>query len=71
MEDLVSEISSVTAYDFLDDFAYLVGLVLAVPSLEDDQDSIPPVLHLEVWLPDLGDLIESIVEEYDHYDWTV
>ncbi len=71
MEDLIEEISSVDGYDVLDDFALLVGLVLGVPSLEDDQDQIPPVLHLELWLPDLGDLLESILEEYEHYDWTV
>ncbi len=68
---MVEEISSVDVFDIVDDFAYLVGIVLAVPSLEDDQDDVPPIVHLELWLPDLGDLIESIMEDYDHYDWTV
>ena len=71
MEYLIGEISSVDGYDVLDDAAALAGLVLGVPSLEDDQDSIPPVAHLELWVPDLGDLLESVLEEYDHYDWTV
>ncbi len=71
VKSLINDVSSVEIYDAIDDLAALVGIFLALPSLQAHQDEIPPIVHLELWLPDLADLLESIQKEWDHYDWTV
>lgn len=71
IETLFLEASSWSFFDLIGDVGDLVGVALGVPSLEQKQDEIPPIAHLELWFHDLEDTVESIWRNWPHYDWTI
>ncbi len=59
-------------YDFVSDIGMFTGLILDSPSmLKCCADTIEPIVHFEFWFPDLADTLESIIEAFPHYTWTV